>query len=416
MFVVDGSESIHPDDFSAQKSFLGQVVTQLGQTSDISLRVGLLEYSTNVRVLTPLTSDLEIVQANLRSLTQSLGITNTGSALNAAIDVLQSDVQPENGQVLVLLTDGQTALENIQAFNRAIRRLESSEVLRVAVGLGAESDTSIDELTAFASDEAVVFNNLPFDELDQSFVTVLSDIALDLCKATTSPTTTFSTSPSTTASSSPSTTPTSTPTTTCVCPELIGCFDANPKDILFVIDGSESFRAAEFETTREYIARTIPTILENPGYRLALAEYSTGYTQVSSTFREDEVIVLAELQMLQQSRGVTNTGSALLEALEFFASHRETEATPVIVVITDGRTTPNNVMALNRAIQQLNNNEFMRVAVGLSDNLDMEELISIAGSEDRVILQTFQNLENPNAAAALAQDINTICGQESGKS
>ena len=110
LFVTDSSGSMRdtdPDDlrYDAIANFLSLMRSE-------GNNVGLIDFSTNVNTVVPLLeytgkSDYEIIRAELQEIVPG-GYTNIGEALEIAVDILQTEGDPQKESIIVFLTDGQT--------------------------------------------------------------------------------------------------------------------------------------------------------------------------------------------------------------------------------------------------------------------------------------------------------------------
>lgn len=214
MFLVDGSESICSSRFDAVTAFL-EVASDLLYERSPDAGIAIAEFSTTYTLATTYFANLSSV---VRSLPQSKGVTNTGTAIFQAVRTFLSDTRSkdfppfgvfEATKVLVVLTDGEPSTDDETSLRSAIDLLGPAGVTVIAIGLG--SDVNQASLTAMAQGNTDnVFPEVPFMELN-SLVTTLVDSMENLCPQ---PTVRRKVCGTTTASTSQSTTPSTSPTTT----------------------------------------------------------------------------------------------------------------------------------------------------------------------------------------------------------
>lgn len=216
-FLVDGSESISELDFEAQRAFIRDI-TENVISSGVDLQFSLAEFSTTFSSVATAVRDPATIRSRINTFTQSLGITNTGTAILNAIQSMMNNARGGSTQVLVVLTDGPVSSGNVGAFNSAVASLPDSGVAAIAVGIQGFPD--VNQLQAIAGgDQSRVFVVPGFDTVstfESSVTTSILDVCgsqFDRCPSTT-PTTTAPLTESTTVSTSQSTSPSTSPTTT----------------------------------------------------------------------------------------------------------------------------------------------------------------------------------------------------------
>lgn len=191
-------------------------------------------------------------------------------------------------------------------------------------------------------------------------------------------------------------------------------------DIVFVIDGSESIREADFATTRTLV-RDVASSLFTSGDDVAfgLIEYSDEPLIVTNGLETNQAAALAAIDGMQQSAGVTFTGTALQTATTFLerrsrskVDDRNTvQAGQVMVLITDGVTSFPDQGVLATAIEALGNTEVQVIAVGVGRNgrisTDANELLAIAQNvAENVLTAEFDDFDVLNAILAARVESN----------
>nr|XP_042137484.1 collagen alpha-6(VI) chain isoform X1 [Peromyscus maniculatus bairdii] len=163
VFLMDGSNSIHPNDFQKMKEFLASVV----QDFDVSLnrvRIGVAQFSDSYRsefLLGTFTGEKEI-STQIESIQQIFGYTHIGEALRKVRHYFLPDtgsrINAGTPQVLLVLTDGQSQDEVAQA----AEELRHKGVDIYSVGIGDVDDQQLIQITGTAEKKLTVHN---FDEL-----------------------------------------------------------------------------------------------------------------------------------------------------------------------------------------------------------------------------------------------------------
>ncbi|KAL4436985.1 hypothetical protein ABPG75_004124 [Micractinium tetrahymenae] len=124
VFLMDGSSSVHDQDFQAMKDFISRAVQALeAAPHGPRSRVAVIQFSDRARVEQgPVAPDPAQLEALLGSLCPLRGCTCTGLALEKAGDLLCTLGRSAHG-VLALLTDGQVSYPQSVAAATAAARL-----------------------------------------------------------------------------------------------------------------------------------------------------------------------------------------------------------------------------------------------------------------------------------------------------
>nr|XP_035948438.1 collagen alpha-6(VI) chain isoform X4 [Halichoerus grypus] len=163
VFLMDGSNSIHPDDFKKMKEFLASVV----QDFDVSVnrvRIGAAQFSHTYRPEFPLGTFIgkEEISFQIENIQQIFGYTHIGAALRHVGHYFQPDmgsrINAGTAQVLLVLTDGQSQDEVAQA----AEDLRHKGIDIYSVGIGDVDDQQLIQITGTADKKLTVHN---FDEL-----------------------------------------------------------------------------------------------------------------------------------------------------------------------------------------------------------------------------------------------------------
>ncbi|XP_004625277.2 collagen alpha-6(VI) chain [Octodon degus] len=163
VFLMDGSNSIHPNDFKKMKDFLASVV----QDFDVSLkrvRIGAAQFSDTYRPefsLGTFVGEKEI-SLQIENIQQIFGYTHLGAALQKVSHYFRPDmgsrINVGTPQVLLVLTDGRSQDEVAQA----AEELRHKGVDIYSVGIGDVDDQQLIQITGTADKKLTVDN---FDEL-----------------------------------------------------------------------------------------------------------------------------------------------------------------------------------------------------------------------------------------------------------
>ncbi|XP_044535330.1 collagen alpha-4(VI) chain-like [Gracilinanus agilis] len=174
VFLIDGSLSIHPRNFTAMKTFMKQIVNSFTIGKD-RVRIGVAQYSTNPQkefYLNTFYSSAEINQ-QIDKITQLRSQTNTGKGLR----FVKSFFEPANGsrkdrhvlQSLVVITDGMSNDSVVEAAND----LRNEKINIFSIGIGA---INLFELQLIAGNVERVFVVGDFGQLGSIERKVVSEL------------------------------------------------------------------------------------------------------------------------------------------------------------------------------------------------------------------------------------------------
>uniref|UniRef100_A0A8C3YQI3 Collagen type VI alpha 6 chain n=1 Tax=Catagonus wagneri TaxID=51154 RepID=A0A8C3YQI3_9CETA len=163
VFLMDGSNSIHPDDFKKMKEFLASVV----QDFDVSVnrvRIGAAQFSHTYRPEFPLGMFIgkKEISFQIENIQQIFGYTHIGAALRQVGHYFRPDtgsrINAGTPQVLLVLTDGQSQDEVAQA----AEELRHKGIDIYSVGIGDVNHQQLVQITGTADKKLTVHS---FDEL-----------------------------------------------------------------------------------------------------------------------------------------------------------------------------------------------------------------------------------------------------------
>lgn len=160
MFLVDGSSSIHSDDFLLMKTFITKVVngTVIGEDN---VHIGVVQFSDNPKNEFALNEyyDKGKVEDEIKSITQITGNTYTGKALSFISKYFDAPGgRPDVPQFLIVITDGE-AHDTVAMPAKAIR---DKGVTIFSIGVGRVNTTQLWEISG-TQDKVYVERN--FDAL-----------------------------------------------------------------------------------------------------------------------------------------------------------------------------------------------------------------------------------------------------------
>ncbi|XP_061177914.1 protein PIF-like [Saccostrea echinata] len=173
--------------------------------------------------------------------------------------------------------------------------------------------------------------------------------------------------------------------------DVIGTDCIKPFDIYFAIDGSDSISYKDYQLLKKSIFDLVDQLNIGEGNgRMGMLVYSSSLaTMVEPSFDRD---YLKEHAMnLPHPQEGTNTALGIRTMTEIFQVANRTGVPQIGVVITDGRSkTPEEAAREARIAKDIGINMY---SVGVTENIDIDELKSIASSKANVLsVQSFGQL------------------------
>lgn len=162
---MDGSNSIHEDDFKKMKTFLASIVQDFDVRAN-RVRIGAAQFSHTYRSEFPLGTFVgkKEISLQIENIQQIFGYTHIGAALQMVGQFFRPDmgsrINTGTPQVLLVLTDGQSQDEVAQA----AEDLRHKGIDIYSVGIGNVDDQQLIQITGTASKKLTVDN---FDELQK---------------------------------------------------------------------------------------------------------------------------------------------------------------------------------------------------------------------------------------------------------
>ncbi|KAL7831659.1 hypothetical protein AOLI_G00292070 [Acnodon oligacanthus] len=177
-FVLDGSGSIEPEDFTRAKDFMSNVMKKVW-ASCFTCNFAIVQFGSDIRTELSLKENDNVAKAldKVKSITQIGERTKTASAL---YHVLTEVFVPENGskkeasKMIIVLSDGEMQGKQ-RNLTEVLNMKEMEGVLRFAIGVGdgiLGSPKAIKEMTQIAGDAKRFFNVSNYAALE----TILSNI------------------------------------------------------------------------------------------------------------------------------------------------------------------------------------------------------------------------------------------------
>nr|XP_005545785.1 PREDICTED: collagen alpha-4(VI) chain-like isoform X1 [Macaca fascicularis]XP_005545786.1 PREDICTED: collagen alpha-4(VI) chain-like isoform X1 [Macaca fascicularis] len=172
IFLIDGSESISPEDFEKMKRFVASMVNQSNIGTD-GIQIGLLQFSSIPQEefrLNQYSSKVDIYSA-IFDVQQMRDGTRTGKALNFTLPFFDSSKggRPTVQQYLIVITDG-VAQDNVIIPAKALR---DKNIIIFAIGVGEAKKSQLLEIT---NDEDKVYHDVNFEALQNLEKEILSKV------------------------------------------------------------------------------------------------------------------------------------------------------------------------------------------------------------------------------------------------
>jgi len=167
-------------------------------------------------------------------------------------------------------------------------------------------------------------------------------------------------------------------------------------DLVFLIDGSESIKEPSWNILKQTMIGIVKELdIAQDKWRVGVAQFSDKllhefYLNTYTSFAEVEQAIN---NIVQRKQG-TNTWDALKLIKHYFTkengSRIEEGVAQNLLLITDGQA--NDPKDLN-ALAYLKNKKIEITVIGVGNDIKKSELREIAGSSERVLIETFETLE-----------------------
>uniref|UniRef100_A0AAY4ACX3 VWFA domain-containing protein n=1 Tax=Denticeps clupeoides TaxID=299321 RepID=A0AAY4ACX3_9TELE len=344
VFVIDSSRSVRPDDYEKVKAFIANVVSFL-DVGQNATRVGLLQYGSIVQnefSLQTFHKKADVLQA-ISSMVHLASGTMTGLALRYTTEEAFSEAQgarPAHVQVprvAMVVTDGRPQ----DTVEEAAAEARQAGIQIFAVGVGRVDMSTLRAIGSEPHSEHV-FLVANFSQIETLSSVFQDKLCLDICQ-------TVDHGCEHQCVSKPGL-----GSYLCICSEgyTLGEDGKSCKkpfckngamDLVFVIDGSKSLGAANFERVKRWVNGIVDSlVVSRQGTQVGLIQYSTKvrteFTLAQHTTAKS--IQEAVSRMHYMGRG-SMTGSALRHMFEHSFSAKEGSRagiSRVSIVFTDGRS------------------------------------------------------------------------------
>ncbi|KAM4026875.1 collagen alpha-4(VI) chain-like [Anomaloglossus baeobatrachus] len=357
LFLIDSSASIDTPDFKKMKEFMDSFMRQADIGSD-KIQIGLIQFSSETKEEFPLNryKQKDELQAAIASILQMQQGTMTGAALQAALPYFSASQggRPNVKQYLIIITDGESQDEVSQPA-AAIRK---HGVDIYAIGVLNANNTQLLEI---AGQQDRVYFEDSFDAL--LFLNKI--IIFEICNPKDS------------------------------------CKKTEVADIIFLIDASSSITVSQFKIMQRFMEAVVNDSMVGKDFvRFGAVIYSTTpEEQFSLNTYSTKVDVQKAIHDMKRLKGLTYTATALEYTHGKFdqAHGGRPNVNDIIILITDGATSPPDKPKLDTVPQNLRNDGITIFAVGVG-KAKQEELEKISGQRDRwFLVQDYKSLEGLHA-------------------
>ncbi|KAM4580451.1 collagen alpha-6(VI) chain-like isoform 1-T2 [Odontesthes bonariensis] len=356
IFLVDGSTSITPANFTLMQKFMQHVVNYTSVGKDLT-RFGVILFSTNAKssfTLQDYNTKRRVLKA-ISDLKPPKGDTYIDKALEYTLEYFG----PQHGgrgeqnlpQILMVITDGEaTNPYNLEKPSLALR---DQGITVISIGV---EGAKVDQLEIIAGyDKSKVFYVADFDALQ----TIYKNITETICNET-----------------------------------KPGC-EKKQADLVFLIDQSGSINRTDYSLMKDFTTELMKS------FSIGKDLWHVGLAQFSSTFKREfylneystENEMSEHIQRMTQVGGGTNIGLALTSIKEYFqasrGSRRSAKISQNLVLITDGDSQDD----VEDPADELKALGIEMFAIGIGDVHDLE-LLQITGSPERLFtVRNFDSLK-----------------------
>ncbi|KAF4106106.1 hypothetical protein G5714_013768 [Onychostoma macrolepis] len=344
-FLLDESGSISYEEFDDMKNFTKKWLEAF-EVGNNHVRFGLVKFAsraTTVFRLHDYNTKADIEKA-VNALRMEGGGTRTDLGLREMIPLFEEAVRTRGEKVhkiLIVITDGESrgTEESVEVPAKLLRTEQNVNIYAIGV-----KDASVPELELISGSPQKTFYVKNYDFLDE----IKKDIITEICS-------------------------------------FEGC-EGLFADIVFLLDGSESVSAKDFENMKDIMELVIEKFaIRSDKERVAVVQYGTDPNEEFSlnTF-DDKAVLLQEIKNIKQMNGKTNTGKALKEVLQSFEISKggRSDALKFLIVLTDGESRDD----VAEPAKNLRDSSININAIGMR-HANRSQMLAIAGSHDGVFFE-----------------------------
>ncbi|XP_056326489.1 collagen alpha-6(VI) chain isoform X1 [Danio aesculapii] len=366
-FLLDESGSISYSDFEDMKKFIMECldVFQIGKDH---VRIGVVKFAssaTTVFRLHDYSTKSEVEQA-VKDLEMYGGGTRTDLGLRQMIPLFREAVQTRGEkarELLIVITDGESTgtVEPVEVPAKHLRTEQDVSIYAIGV-----KNASVPELELISGNPQRTFYVKNYDFLKD----IKKDILIEICS-------------------------------------FEGC-EGLLADVVFLIDGSDSVSAEDFEKIKDIMEYVIEKFaIGSEKERVAVVQYGTNPNEeffLNAFDNKDRL--LQEIRNLKQVTGKTYTGKALTQVLQSFDKSKggRPNALKFLIALTDGESRDDVALPA----KALRDNSINTYAIGLR-HANRSQILAIAGSHGEVFYEDAVASLKELSSEVLLKICNTEC-------
>uniref|UniRef100_A0A674KEJ4 von Willebrand factor n=1 Tax=Terrapene triunguis TaxID=2587831 RepID=A0A674KEJ4_9SAUR len=377
-FVVEGSEKVGEENFNIIKSFIVKVIREM-DIGEETIHITIIQYSYTVTVeysFSEAQSKQDIIEVVKKIQYQGGNATNTGNALSYVSEHTFTTDNGGRGQVphLVYMVTANPATDVISRVASGIN----------VIPIGITPNANIQELEKISQRHTPIIIE-GYNEL----IREAPDLVLKTC------------------CSSKSRLP-SEPPEPC----------SRPMDIMFLLDGSSSVGASEFEEMKSFVKAFIENYgISNTSTQVSVLQYARANTlEISWNMPQESKNLLNRVSLIQQrEQGPSKLGEAVNFAVQHAMSEahggRPSASKIAVIIVSEKSEDPVDSAAYSASI-----NRVSLFPIGVGDRYDEEQLRTLAGQSatDRIIkLRRFEDL--PDMVTLDDAFVNKLCTEPAGE-
>lgn len=176
-----------------------------------------------------------------------------------------------------------------------------------------------------------------------------------------------------------------------------------PADVYFLLDSSSSIRPEEFKKQLKFVEDIVDVFdIAANKTRVGVSTFSHDYRSIISldqySNKEELKTAIANVTYLG---GGTDTGAALqrVREVDFSSARTRREVAHILIVMTDGLSRNPDSTKLQAKLAKTNGTYIF--AIGISDNVDEDELSYIASGPDSTVSDFVFSVDNFDALDAI---------------
>ncbi|NP_001243217.1 von Willebrand factor precursor [Xenopus tropicalis] len=384
VFIIEGSDKVGEINFNKTKIFLEKMIQKL-QISEETIHITIIQFSFTVTIeysFSEKQTKEDIIQRIRKMEYRGGNATNTGKAINYVTEhTFTTDTGSRNDiPHLVYMVTSNPATDIITK--------GPSDINMVPIAVGPNVDIQELELIANSRDEIILI---------EDYDVLISDapvLVLEKCCSRKS----LSTTPF-----PPTTTPATQPITD-------NC--EKPMDVIFVLDGSSSVRASQFEEMKTFVKAFIKKVNIGVGAtQVSVLQYGwRNILEIAWTDPQEKESLLKAVDNIQKAEdGPAKIGEALLFGVRTAMSEvhgaRPGSTKIAVIVITD--------VSVDQVAEAANSAVINRVSVfpiGIGTRYDSQQLKVLAGPSANKKITKLQIIEDLPTMVTLSNEfINKIC-------